>query len=161
MRFAEAPEKKREDGRVAEGFVELRRVQRMPYRDAGVGFRIGKSDGPGKVAFLAPPAARGETPDAADGVTGRESGGEDVASAEDRHMLAAHVEDRGEDSQQQAALVDAGGLQIVQRENGTGMVAVVALAPVERDHEELGAQKSGNSAVGGQVGDLFRRKTGA
>src|ERR1700724_445150 len=133
----------------------------MAYRDSGVGLGIGERDGPREVAFLAPTAARGKTSDASDGMSGCESRGEDVASSQDGHMLSPHVENRGEDGQQEAALVDAGGLQIIERENGARMVPIIAVAPVECDHEELRAEESGYGAIGGKIGDLLRRKTGA
>ena len=107
----------------------------------------------------APAAARRKAADAADGLAERDAGRENIAGGEDRQMLTAHVQNGRDERDQEAALVNAGGLQRAEREQRTRVVPIGL--EIEQDHEQLGACQPGQRAIDGQIGNQLRRKTGA
>ena len=67
--------------------------------------------------------------------------------------MTPHIPEGGGDSQDQAALIDAGGAQRRHREHVGGILAEVV--PVEDKHQELRAQQSRQRAVDHQVDHQF------
>src|SRR5579871_1682937 len=101
MRTSEAPVEVSEQHRLGREFVELGRLQRRLQGDArqrpGIG--VMKRNGPGQLALFPPATARGEASQAADGMTQRDPGSENVRSRQKRELIAAHIEERERDRQ--------------------------------------------------------------
>src|SRR5580698_10236008 len=71
-------------------------------------------------------------------------------------MLLAHVEEGGDERDQEAALINARGLQRTEREQRSRIVPISL--EIEQDHEQLGAGEPGERAIDGQVGYQLVRK---
>ncbi len=138
-----------EDDQVEGGFVELHRVQGF-IQGYGRGEIGAETHTPGKIAFPAPAATGGETAETADGLADDDAGREDVHSWEERHLVAAHDDDCGDESDDEAAMEDASGLQGFESEDLAGILEV--LWEVKQKHEQLGAQDSSDGAIEGEIG---------
>src|SRR5579864_9417054 len=90
--------------------------------------------------FFAVAAARGEAPDAADGVTQGQAGGEGVAGAESREMIFPDIPGGGREGSEEATGKNSAGLQRCNAEDIAEMIFVDA--PVIDDVEDLGADNS-------------------
>jgi len=146
--------------RGGEGLVELCWVERDAERHAGelVGTWVGEGDGPRTVAEPAPAAAGSEAAKAADGVAQCDTGRKDIDSFEPGKPLALHVEPGEAQRSEEAAIVDAGGEERIEREDASGISQVVV--GVQDEHQNLGAGEPGEGAIDGEVRDLFHVEPG-
>ena len=147
-----------EDDEVGEGFVELHRMQRFIERH-GRGEIGAETDAPGEVAFPAPATAGGETTKTADGLADDDAGREHVHGWEQRHFLAAHHENCGDECNDKSAMKDARGLEGFESEDLARISEV--LRQIKQEHEQLRAEDAGDGAIEGKIGDVIGIHAGA
>ncbi len=158
MALAGAAIEEGKDQQIGSRFVELDRMKRFVERNrrGEIGAEV---DTPGKIAFAPPTAAGGETAEASDSLADGDARRKDIHGAEDRKFLTADIEDRNEQSDDEASVEDAGGLQRFKGKDLFRMADVIT--EVEEKHEELRADDAGHGAVDREIGDLIGRQSGA
>ncbi len=148
--------KQGEDEEVRCRFVQLNGMKSFVERD-GSGEVGAKANAPGEGTFFAPTAAGGEAAEPSDSLADSDAGSEHIHGSENRQLLFSDIEEGGQESSNEAAVKDSGGLQGAETKDLGGVAEVVA--QIEENHEELRAEDTGHGAVDRQIGDFFSGQT--